>query len=384
MKLSRRSRWAVPAGGLVLTGALVAGIPALASSAQAPPKLPSRTPAQLLAQVAGAREVPPMQGTITETVSLGLPKLPAVADQGSITSILTGSHTFGFWYGGPGHLRISMPSLMQESDLYVEGSTAWLWQSVSNSAEKLSVNGVGGPRWWAGAPMGHWRAGGASQTLPVSPLQAANMALAYAGRSTQVTVGQSQWVAGQSAYTLRIAPKDPRSLVGHIDVAIDSANSVPLQVQVFARGAGSPAISVGFTQLSFTAPSPGDLAFSPPPGAKVTNGSSSATGTKSGADQAGLSGASVAGSGWLTVFEFPAGALQGLSKPQPTSGQGLAGASSAETSAAFGALLNDGAPVRGAWGSGTLVRTSLLSVLITNGKVYAGAVQPSVLFAAVK
>jgi hypothetical protein len=378
MKLSRRSRWAVPAGGLVLTGALVAGIPALATSAQAPPKLPSRTAAQLLAEVAGAHEVPPMQGTITETVSLGLPKLPAVADQGSITSMLTGSHTFGFWYGGPRHLRISMPGMMQERDLYVEGSTAWLWQSVSNSAEKLPVP-AGGP----GALPG-------TATLPapgklaVSPLQAANMALAYAGRSTRVTVGQSQWVAGQSAYTLRIAPKDARSLVGHIDVAIDSANSVPLQVQVFARGAGSPAISIGFTQLSFTAPSPGDLAFSPPPGAKVTSGSSSATGTKNGAGQPGLSGASVVGSGWLTVVEFPAGALRGLSMPQPTSGQGLAGASSAETSAAFGALLNDGAPTRGAWGSGTLVRTSLLSVLITNGKVYAGAVQPSVLFAAVK
>ena len=46
-------------------------------------------------------------------------------------------------------------------------------------------------------------------------------------------------------------------------------------------------------------------------------------------------------------------------------------------------LLSTGKPVHGSWGSGTLVSTSLVSVLITGGEVYAGAVQPSVLYAAV-
>jgi hypothetical protein len=39
--------------------------------------------------------------------------------------------------------------------------------------------------------------------------------------------------------------------------------------------------------------------------------------------------------------------------------------------------------VSGAWGSGRLLRTSLVSVLITdNGRLFIGAVQPSVLYAA--
>ena len=49
-KLSRRARWAVPVGALVVTGAVMAG--SLISVAQASPGLPPRTPAQLLAQVA--------------------------------------------------------------------------------------------------------------------------------------------------------------------------------------------------------------------------------------------------------------------------------------------------------------------------------------------
>jgi hypothetical protein len=48
-----------------------------------------------------------------------------------------------------------------------------------------------------------------------------------------------------------------------------------------------------------------------------------------------------------------------------------------------GALLRAATPVHGSWGSGRLLRTSLLSVLITsNGQVLIGAVAPSVLYAA--
>ena len=47
------------------------------------------------------------------------------------------------------------------------------------------------------------------------------------------------------------------------------------------------------------------------------------------------------------------------------------------------ALLSSATPVRGAWGSGRLLQTSLVSVLITSsGRTFVGAVQPSVLYAA--
>jgi hypothetical protein len=46
-------------------------------------------------------------------------------------------------------------------------------------------------------------------------------------------------------------------------------------------------------------------------------------------------------------------------------------------------LLAAATPVHGAWGSGRLLRTSLVSVLITDqGSAFVGAVQPSVLYAA--
>jgi hypothetical protein len=47
------------------------------------------------------------------------------------------------------------------------------------------------------------------------------------------------------------------------------------------------------------------------------------------------------------------------------------------------ALLGSAKPVSGSWGSGTLVTTSLVSMLMTGGEVYIGAVQPNVLYSAV-
>ena len=63
----------------------------------------------------------------------------------------------------------------------------------------------------------------------------------------------------------------------------------------------------------------------------------------------------------------------------PVSVNGGAG----DTGAVVNALLGAATPVSGTWGSGRLLRTSLVSVLMTStGRTYLGAVQPSVLYAA--
>jgi hypothetical protein len=70
----------------------------------------------------------------------------------------------------------------------------------------------------------------------------------------------------------------------------------------------------------------------------------------------------VLGQGWLSVAVLPAGP------------GGLASGIAA-------ALGSAATPVHGSWGSGRLLRTSLLSILLTPaGGVLIGAVQPSVLY----
>jgi hypothetical protein len=360
-KLSRRARWAVPIGALVVTGGVMAG--SLVSVAQAAPALPSRTSAQLLAEVA-QDQGPALSGTVLETASLGLPSLPGNASPTSISSLLTGSHTFQVWYAGPEHYRLAVPSSLSETDVVRSGSTVWLWQSTTDSVTEITV-----PAHTA-KPM-------PAPTSALTPQQAAKQVLAAVGPTTTVSVDSNVMVAGQAAYELVLAPKDSRSLVGQVRIAIDGHNGEPLRVQVFARGASSPAISVGFTSITFATPAPADISFTPPAGAKITKVN---PGQDTPAGQQAGTGVSAIGSGWLTVLELPSAALTSSSPaPGPVSPDNASG----DSAAVLHALIASASYEHGAWGTGRLLRTSLVSVLMTdNGNMFVGAVQPSVLYTA--
>jgi hypothetical protein len=360
-KLSRRARWAVPVAALVVTGGVMAG--SLISVAQAAPALPSRTPAQLLAAVA-ANKGPALSGTVLQTASLGLPSLPGNASPTSISALLTVSHTFRVWYADPEHYRVAAPSSLSETDVVRTGRTVWLWQSTADSVTEITVPAH------AAKPM-------PAATPALTPQQAAQQVLAAVGPTTTVSVASNVMVARQAAYELVLAPKDSRSLVGQVRLAVDGSNGVPLRVQVFARGGSSPAISVGFTSVTFATPASADISFTPPPGAKITKvnpGQDPPSGQPAG------TGVNAIGSGWLTVLELPSAALtSGSPEPGPVS----ANSASGDSAAVLQALIASARVTHGAWGTGRLLRTSLVSVLITDkGTMFVGAVQPSVLYAA--
>jgi outer membrane lipoprotein-sorting protein len=369
-KLSRRARWAVPVGALVVTGAVMAG--SLISVAQASPGLPPRTPAQLLVQ-AGDSVTPPLTGTVVETASFGLPSLPGTSDPTSVASLLTGSHTVKVWYASPRHFRLAVPAPLSETDLIADGSTAWEWESSANTVTEYTLP----PHSTAPAT--------APTTAPLTPQQAAQQVLAAVGKTTTVSTDSNVTVAGQPAYELVLAPKDSRSLVGQVQIAIDGHNGVPLRLQVYARGASSPAFQVGYTSIQFATPAAADLTFSPPPGATVTKVNLGSQQQPSGPRP----DISTIGSGWLAVLDLPSAGLTtpagtGSGPATGSSGGSLSPSDTAgDSGAALNALLQSARPVSGAWGSGRLLQTSLVSVLITNGgRVFAGAVQPSVLYAA--
>jgi hypothetical protein len=134
---------------------------------------------------------------------------------------------------------------------------------------------------------------------------------------------------------------------------------------------------VGYTAVAFVAPAPAELSFTPPPGSTVTqeNLSADVGGAKGHAAPDGTT----IGSGWLTVLKLPSSTLT-PGAPAPGSS---AGRSAGDSSAVLNALLGSATPVHGAWGTGRLLRTSLVSVLITDqGSTFVGAVEPSVLYAA--
>jgi hypothetical protein len=210
-----------------------------------------------------------------------------------------------------------------------------------------------------------------------------------------VSVEANVMVAGEPSYQLVLAPKDHRSLVGKVTIAVDAKYGVPLRVQVFAKGSASPSFQFGYTAIQFVAPAAANYDFTPPPGATVNVvGASDGTdgsGKSSGA-QSQTSGFGSFGNSWLTVVEMPQQDLmKGFAGSSFTSssgatsanGNGPAGVMGEDSQAIISNLFGAAKPVHGSWGSGSLLTTSLFSMLITNGEVYIGAVEPSVLYAAV-
>jgi hypothetical protein len=405
---TRRLRWALPAGAVIAVAALIAGTEA--ATAQPSPSLPSRTAAQLLAGVAAAAGPVPLTGTYTETANLGLPDLPGGGDPLSGLSLLSGTHTFMIWSGGAQELRIAEPVQLGEADVRQFGNQVWLWDSRTQQATNVILPATIGP--------GGGQSGSASPSpapsgpASLTPQQLGRRILAAIGPTTVVSVQDNVTVAGQPAYQLALVPKDRRSLIGQVQIAIDARHDLPLRVQVFARGASGPAVQSGYTSLSFGAPAASNFTFTPPPGAKVKTitvparpphprfrGRSGGPGHRPG-------GPTVVGTGWLAVLAVPPSALPPsvaattAQTPVPVYDDGghvvayaspvvtaptatpFSAAGRAADPAVLRALRKAATPVHGAWGSGRLLRSSLLSVLFTSqGTVLAGAVTPAVLYA---
>jgi outer membrane lipoprotein-sorting protein len=369
MRLSKNARWAVPAVAVVVTSGAIAG--SVITVAQAAPNLPPKTPAQLLADIASTQKIPALTGVVVETTSLGLPALPQTGNPTSLSSLITGSHTIRVYWQDARHFRLALPETMKETDLIRSGSTLWVWESASNSATKFSLAGDGKPLAGDREP--------AADLPPLTPQQAANDALQAVGKTTVVSVDSAVTVAGQAAYELVLAPKDSRSTIGSIRIAIDGKTSVPLRVQVFAKGAGSPAFQVGYTEISYGAPSPANFTFTPPAGAAFDDTTKPQAGDKAAHQEPAVHGASgTYGSGWLTVAEIPQSLLSMTGTTSPGTG-----AFGADSQAAISAFLGAGKTVSGSWGTGQLIHTSLVNVLIVGNEMYVGAVDPSVLYAAV-
>lgn len=368
-------RWLAP----LLTAALFVGggfaLSAWTNAAHA--DLAPRSAARLLVDVQNAR-VAGLSGTIVQTANLGLPDIPGVGGGGSsnLSSLVAGSHTLRVWYAGPEHVRLALLGQFGESDVIRNGADLWIWSSKDHSASHSVISS-------------HGRAAKADPTraptdLPKTPQQAADAALKAITPTTTVRADRSTVVAGRPAYLLELQPKSADTTVGSVQIAIDGATHVPTRVQVFPRGSSSAAFSVGFTSFDPSTPSASVFGFNPPPGTKVTQGNiaqaltgrSGDAGTHGNAKpEPGTPGSTpatthekpkVVGDGWSAVVVAPAAGV--------TSGTG---------SGPLAGMLRNLPKVSGTWGSGRLLQGTLFSVLLTDdGRIAAGAVSPSLLYAA--
>lgn len=360
----KKSAW-LPAviAPVVVAGAVAA--PVIANAASTPIAGADPTAAQVIASIdrsSGAR----YSGKLEQTSDLGLPELPAGAGGSSVQAdasdaldLLTAPHTARVYVDGPDRQRVQVTEQLAERDIVRNGSDVWTWDSKTREATHVVL------------PAHAEDAGAATGADSVTPSELAQRAVDAITPTTTVSEPTTTRVAGHDAWAVTLTPKGSGTLVRSVELAVDQQTGLPLQVTVRADGQASPAFRVGFTSLDYGAPAARLFAFTPPSGAEVTTKdlSDRSPGARAHGDhrQPGDGTASdrptVTGSGWSTIVELPAGAVDRSALGSDGSG-----------------LLDQ---LTRAVDGGRAVQTSLVSVYLTDdGRLLAGAVPVSALVAA--
>jgi outer membrane lipoprotein-sorting protein len=371
-------RW-VPA--LVVPAVVIAGAVAIPSMANADVQLPTKSAAGIVA-LAEKSAGTSFSGSVTQTADLGLPQVPtsalgssAKAGVDSVLAQLTGTHKAKVYVSGTKASRIQTLDDLAERDVTRNGDSVWAYDSKANTALHLTL------------PSGSSaQAAPSTATLP-TPTEVAQKALDAIGSYTTVETSSNVMVAGQKAYQITLTPKDTKTLVGRVTLAVDATTGVPLKAVIDAKGQSAPAYSVAFTSIDYSTPSADTFAFTPPKGAKVTDKTVPSTpshakhpgalsqgdATRNAEHKAAEKSArpqerpTLIGSGWSSVVAatLPTGAVSSLTQGSGSSSQIL------------DQVLK---PVAG----GKIVQTSLLTVFLADsGKVYVGSVSAADLEAAV-
>lgn len=344
-------RWVVPAAILAVAATSTVAVFTLS---RADDRLPDATADSLVRGIAAARDTG-FSGTVLAQTSLDLPVSAAASGSRSPTLLEAGSHTLRYWYGGPQRQRVALLAATSETDVFHTGSDVWQWDSQT----RVAIHSLLAPAATAaiGAPISP-----APMTLAaLTPQQLAERTLAAIDEQTEIISRLGPQIADRPTYELILRPADDaQTRIAAVHIDVDAARNIPLGVQVFARGLLQPSIDVAFTSVTYKMPAADYFAFTPPAGATVQRGPQQQIVASA---RGAVAQMGVGDTGWAAITEYRA-----VGGPADVVPQDLQSAMSA---------------VSGGWGSGTLLDTPLLCLLVTaDGRVLAGSVEPAVLYAA--
>ncbi|MEY2849709.1 MAG: hypothetical protein RI885_2376 [Actinomycetota bacterium] len=381
--VSRRNvqRWLTAAA---VPAAVVLAAVAVPLTADASPNLPEKSADDVLAMIADSRDVA-FSGDLEQTSDLGLPALPSGVG-GSSTGLSTavellgGDHAARVFVDGAGSSRVQVLDRLDERDVIVNGSEAWLYDSSSREATHVTVADDLKARLSEEAAERAARRDAAADGLPKTPAEFADRLLEAVEPTTDISVSDTARVAGRAVYELSLVPSTGDTLVESVVLSVDAETGLPLSFAVSAVGGSEPAFSVAFTSVDFSAPDAALFDFTPPTGATVIEKPITAddlVAAEAKGDRAEASaepGASpsaaptVIGEGWGAIVALPVDTLTSDDAAVEAPGSPAAPESDVSASELLDQLTT---PVAG----GRVLQTALISVLITDdGRILVGAV----------
>jgi hypothetical protein len=237
-------RWAA-------VGALVAVLVALPAVLRVLPASESAVPATDLRDALRASADVGFSGYAVSAGGLSLPvsdELPTVADLFSDRTAMRA------WWRGPDDSRVDVLAPAGETGTRRDAGGTWTWEYESATVVR-------------------------TRSAPLALPAAADLLPSTLGRrllseapDEELSRLGARRVAGRDAQGLRLTPAAAASSVRRVDVWVDAATGLALQVQVFGKDGGGPALDTRFLDLEVGMPDASVTRFVPPEGAAVREG----------------------------------------------------------------------------------------------------------------
>jgi hypothetical protein len=217
----------------------------------------------------------------------------AAVPRGDGNALLAGAEG-RFWVSRDGRARLELQSPVGDAQVQLDDDRLEVYDPATNTAYTMDVPGADGDR--DAAP-------GLGEIERMLGSLARGAALGDAEPGT---------VAGQAAYTVRIAPRHDGGLVGAAELAWDAANGVPLRAAIYAQGEPEPVLELEATEIDFGPVAESDVAIRRPADARVVEIGEAASGGGQGGGRMGKRAAPDAVQAELSFPLSAPGALAGL------------------------------------------------------------------------
>jgi len=186
--------------------------------------------------------------------SAGGLSLPVTRQLTSVADLFSDRTTMRVWWRGPAENRVDVVTAGGETGTHTDTSGSWTWEYERATATRTLATAL---------------------TLPAPPdllpSSLGRRLLSEAAPSELARIGAER-IAGRNGLGLRLTPSAPASSVRYVDIWIDRASGLPLQVQLVGTTGTRTALDTRFLDLDLRRPSAAVTDFSPPLNSTVRQG----------------------------------------------------------------------------------------------------------------
>ena len=259
------------------------------------------------------------------------------------------------WVGPEGHARLELQSEKGDTQILWDGKTAEMYDASTNTLYRYTPPQESASRGSGSTGSSSSQISGGFTVTSTSKADAANKVptvaeieerIAKASKHADISGATPTDVAGQAAYTVRVAPRENGGLIAGAEVSWDAAHGNPLRAAIYSTNSSAPVIELAATEISYGAPDSSALEFTPPANAKVQNVTLPEPSAKSGSSSTNESKPHVTvhgkGLGAIVLAESPVKAGEkesGVSQLEGLQKVDINGTKASELPTALGTLL---------------------------------------------